>query len=267
MINYLILLTGISISAVAAYYSIAGLTTIFAGAFWAVVIMGSALEVGKLVAITWLHQNWKVAPALIKGYLITAIAILMLITSMGIFGFLSKAYIEQSIAINTGVYQEIKIIDNEIKFIEDAIEDIDTQINQIDAALTKMTDRGQAATSLRAADQQRKTRESLVKRKQEEIRKLSELKQKKIKYDTDFKKIEAEVGPIKYVAEIVYGGSDREVVDKAIRLVILLLIFVFDPLAVLLLLAFNISKTRDDHPQFLDMTEVKPEKKERKRKA
>ena len=101
--NILVFLTGIAISAVAAYYSIIGLTTIFAGAFWPVVIMGSVLEVGKLVAVSWLYNNWQNVPLLIKSYLMAAILVLMLITSMGIFGFLSKAHIEQNLAMNTGV--------------------------------------------------------------------------------------------------------------------------------------------------------------------
>jgi hypothetical protein len=257
-LNYIVFASGIAISAVAAYYSIIGLTTIFAGSFWSIVIMGTVLEIGKLVAVTWLHTNWKVAPALIKAYLMSAIAILMLITSMGIFGFLSKAYIEQSINLNVGVIEKIQIIDSDIKVIQDSIKDIDVQIDQIDSAITKMTERNQAQSSLRAADQQRKTRDALVKKKQELVSSLSELRNNRIRLDSEVRKIEAEIGPIKYVAELIYGDSDKEIVDKAIRFVIVLLIIVFDPLAVLLLLAFNISKKKDDEPQFLDMTVVEP---------
>lgn len=256
--NYVVFASGIAISAVAAYYSIIGLTTIFAGSFWSIVIMGTVLEIGKLVAVTWLHTNWKVAPALIKAYLMSAIVILMLITSMGIFGFLSKAYIEQSINLNVGVIEKIQIIDSDIKVIQDSIKDIDVQIDQIDSAITKMTERNQAQSSLRAADQQRKTRDALVKKKQELVSSLSELRNNRIRLDSEVRKIEAEIGPIKYVAELIYGDSDKEIVDKAIRFVIVLLIIVFDPLAVLLLLAFNISKKKDDEPQFLDMTVAEP---------
>lgn len=256
--NYVVFASGIAISAVAAYYSIIGLTTIFAGSFWSIVIMGTVLEIGKLVAVTWLHTNWKVAPALIKAYLMSAIVILMLITSMGIFGFLSKAYIEQSINLNVGVIEKIQIIDSDIKVIQDSIKDIDVQIDQIDSAITKMTERNQAQSSLRAADQQRKTRDALVKKKQELVSSLSELRNNRIRLDSEVRKIEAEIGPIKYVAELIYGDSDKEIVDKAIRFVIVLLIIVFDPLAVLLLLAFNISKKKDDEPQFLDMSVAEP---------
>lgn len=254
--NILVFLTGIAISVVAAYYSIVGLTTIFAGAFWPIVIMGSVLEIGKLVATSWLYNNWSIAPRFIKYYLTVAVTVLMLITSMGIFGFLSKAHIEQTLSLNTGVTEQIQVVDSQIKFVEDSISDIDKQIAQIDGAVNKMTERNQAQSSLRAADQQRKTRTELVNRKQEEIKKLSVLKTEKIKFESEFKKIEAEVGPIKYVAEIIYGGSDKEIVDKAIRFVIILLIFVFDPLAILLLLAYNVSRNRDDVPEFLDMSDI-----------
>lgn len=254
--QYLIFTTGVAISGVAAYYSIIGLTTIFAGAFWSIVIMGSVLEIGKLVATSWLYNNWDIAPRLIKYYLLSAVAVLMLITSMGIFGFLSKAHIEQSLAMNTGVTEQIQILENEIRFVEDSIADIDRQIAQIDGAVSKLTERNQAQNSLRAAEQQRKTRTILVERKQQEVKKISEIKSKKIKLESEYKKIEAEVGPIKYVAELVYGSSETNIVDKAIRLVILLIIFVFDPLAILLLLAFNITVNRNNTPEFLDMSGV-----------
>ena len=252
--NKLVLLTGIIISAVAAYYSIAGLTTIFAGAFWPVVIMGSVLEVGKLVAISWLYRNWDYAPKLIRYYFLCAILVLMAITSMGIFGFLSRAHIEQSLTLNTGVAEQIQIVDNQIKFSQDNIADLDSQIAQIDAAINNMTQRNQAQSSLRAATAQRKTRSDLVDKKQEEVKKLSSIKTERIKYDSEFKKMEAEVGPIKYLAEMIYGNSDKDLVDKAVRFVIILLIFVFDPLAVLLLIAYNISVKRDDTPEFLDLS-------------
>ena len=264
--NILVFLTGIAISAVAAYYSIIGLTTIFAGAFWAVVIMGSVLEVGKLVAVSWLYNNWRDVPFLIKSYLMAAILVLMLITSMGIFGFLSKAHIEQNLAMNTGVTEQIEIINNDIKSVEGSIADLNKQVAQIDAAIEKMTEKNRAENSLKAAEQQRKTRGDLIKRKNDEIKKLSELKTQKIKYESEFKKVEAEIGPIKYVAELFYGGSERDIVDKAIRSVIILLIFVFDPLAILLLLAFNISNKRDDVPEFLDLSEVKDVERDEPRK-
>ena len=256
LLNYLVFLTGLVISAVAAYYSIIGLTAIFAGAFWPVVIMGSSLEVGKLVAVSWLYNNWKHTPFLIKSYLTVAIAVLMLITSMGIFGFLSRAHIEQTLALNTGVSDQIEIIDNDITFQQERIADLDKQIKVIDDSISKMIEKGQTKSSLQAAKQQKETRQALVDEKKTEVDKLSAIKSEKVKLESEFKKMEAEVGPIKYVAELVYGSDNQEILDKAVRFVIIILIFVFDPLAILLLLAFNISSARNKKIEFLDMKEL-----------
>lgn len=261
ILTLLVFITGIAISAVAAYYSIIGLTTIFAGAFWPIIIMGSVLEVGKLVATSWLYNNWKQAPLLIKAYLFAAIGVLMLITSMGIFGFLSKAHIEQQLQLNTGVTEQVEIINTEITFQQERIADLDKQIKVIDDSINKMIEKGQTKSSLNAAKQQKETRQALVDEKKKEVDKLSEMKSQRVKLESEFKKIEAEVGPIKYVAELIYGSSGQEIVDKAIRFVIILLIFVFDPLAILLLLAFNISVNKNRKIEFLDMEELENDKR------
>ena len=262
----IVFLTGIALSVVAGYYSIIGLTTLFAGAFWSIVIMGTVLEIGKLVSISWLYHNWDEATKLIKGYMIFAIAILMLITSMGIFGFLSKAHIEQQLKLETGVASELRLIDNEIKIKEDAIQDIDKQISVIDDALNKMISSNQAKNSLAAADKQRKTRDSLVQRKNTFITELNLLKKKRIEYESEFKKIEAEVGPVKYIAELIYGQSDTKTLDISVRYVIMLLILVFDPLAIILLLAFNHSIRHREDEIYLEFYEdPKVKRKYRKR--
>lgn len=266
LLPFIVFLTGIAISTVAAYYSIIGLTTIFAGAFWSIVIMGTVLEIGKIVAVSWLYNNWNAAPLLIKTYLTSAVIVLMLITSMGIFGLLSKFHIEQQVSINTGAYEQIQIIDSKIKIHADAISELDRQITQINNAIEKIAEKGTGQAALNANNQQRRTRDDLIKRKQEEIRLQSDLRIQKIKLESENKKIEAELGPIKYVAELIYGSSDANVVDKSIRLVIILIILTFDPLAILLLIAFNISITKDDIPEFveIDIKEDKPKRKEKK---
>jgi hypothetical protein len=239
MINYLALLVALSVSGVSAYYSIIGLTAIFAAAYWPVIIMGAALEVGKLVTATWLHRNWRTCPFLLKSYLTMSVIVLMFISSMGIFGFLSKAHIDQTLNINTGSADQVKIIENKIDYERQAVADLDKQIAQIDAAVTKMTDKGQATNSLKAADQQRKTRDTLVKKKDDHVRNISTYTTEKISLDSGIKKLEAEVGPLKYIAELVYSSTGNDQLEKAVRMVILLLVAVFDPLAVLLLLAAN----------------------------
>ena len=239
MVNYLVLLTALSLSGVSAYYSIIGLTAIFAGSFLPVVIMGTTLEIAKIISTSWLYRNWKTCPFLLKSYLTFAIIILMLISSMGIFGFLSKAHIEQNLQISTGDADQILIVQTKISNEQSTIDDLNKQISQIDSAVTKMTDKGQAQSSLQAADKQRKLRDDLTKQKTQHVEILSNLKTEKVKLDSSIKKTEAEVGPIKYIAAAIYGSSGPDTLELAVRWVILLLVVVFDPLAVVLLLAAN----------------------------
>jgi hypothetical protein len=201
--------------------------------------MGTVLELGKLVTASWLYHNWDRAPRMLKYYLTLSVLVLMFISSMGIFGFLSRAHIEQSLAINTGSIQQIRIINSSIDFENNAIKDLDTQISQIDNAITKINEKGKGTDSLKAATSQRKTRDALVETKKSHTNKIAELTKEKIKLESEQKKLEAEVGPLKYVADLVYGQSNEEQLEKAVRWVILILIFVFDPLAVLLLIAAN----------------------------
>ena len=262
--KYIVLFTALFIASISGYISILGLTTIFPldSAFYVIMLLAISLEMGKLVSISWLQLNWKNTKIWMRVYFIFIISFIMFLNMISAFGYLSKSHIEQQVTSNSGVSDQILIIDNKIKVHTDTINDIDKQIVQIDTALSKLTDRGQAQTSIRIADQQRKTRDSLVVKKQLEIKLQSDLRSEKIKLDTEYRKIEAEIGPIKYVAELIYGSSDTKVVDKSIRAVIMLLIFVFDPLAVLLLIAFNISINKDYVPQFMDMNETVPLKTE-----
>lgn len=239
MINYLALFVALAVSGISAYYSILGLTAIFSSAFIPVVIMGVALELGKLISASWLYRNWKTAPFFLKTYLTIAVIVLMFISSMGIFGFLSRAHIEQTLNISTGSADRVEIINNKIDALKISSFDLDKQIAQIDAAIAKLTERGQAQNSLKAAEQQRKTRDGLVKRKDEYVRNISELTTEKVSLTSGIKKLEAEVGPLKYIAELVYEGTGPDQLEKAVRMVIILLVLVFDPLAVVLLIAAN----------------------------
>lgn len=239
IINYIALITALSVSAVSGYYSIIGLTTIFAASFWPVVIMGGVLEAGKLVTASWLYRNWSTTSTLLKTYLMSAVVILMLITSMGIYGFLSKAHIDQLVNLTTGSADKIAILDNRIKVEEQAIQDIDTQLSQINNAITKMVEKGQAQSSLNAADRQRKLRDDLVKQKNGRIETISKLREEKIPLESSLKKMEAEVGPIKYIAQLLFSDESSDTLERAVRAVTLLLVIVFDPLAVALLIAAN----------------------------
>ena len=233
------LIVALCLSAVAAFYSIVGLTAIFAAAVIPIILMGSILEVAKVTVTIWLHEYWAKCRLAMKLYLVPAVGALMVITSMGIFGFLTKAHIDQTLTMAGDNSQRVQILDQKISNVKTSIEDVDKQIAQIDAAINKMTDRGQAATSLRAADQQRKTREALIKKRDDHVKDISELTTERVRIQSDLKKIEAEVGPLRYISEILYEDQSSENLERSVRLVILLLVCVFDPLAIVLLIAAN----------------------------
>lgn len=240
MINYLALLVALAVSGVSAYFSIIGLTTLFASAVIPVVVMGATLEVGKLVTVSWLHHNWHNSPWILKTYLSIAVVVLMFITSMGTFGFLSRAHIEQQLNISTGDADKAAIVESKIESKKAVIADYDKQLQQIDEALSKITEKGRGESSLQAADKQRKTRNDLVAKKNTELQSLAVLKEEIVGIRSTIRKVEAEVGPLKYIAEAIYGGDGNNVdLDRAVRMVIILLVVVFDPLAVVLLIAAN----------------------------
>ena len=204
------------LSGIAAYYSVVGLTSIFVGAYWSVVIMGSSLEFAKLVTASWLYRNWKTAPWTLKSYLTTSVLLLMLITSMGIFGFLSKSHIDST--LNAGVNTvELKTLTQQETILKD----------KLDYLLKRAKDPSTASNKL---DKQIQTTQ----------KQLSEVNDKKLPLLKESNKLSADIGPIKYVADMFYG-ADENGVDKAVRMVIMLIMLVFDPLAVLLLIAGNMS--------------------------
>ena len=240
-LTLLTFLSAISISVIAAGYSIVGLATLFAGAVVPIIAMGSALEVGKLVAASWLYHNWDSdVPRLLKGYLFGAIIVLIFITSLGIFGFLSKAHLDQVKPVS-GNNIKIEVIDKQINQQEIIIERAEKQINLLDKALEVYIDKEYVSKGLKERKKQEEERTLLTNTINDASDKIAELTNSKAELQLSQDKIEAEVGPIKYVAELIYGEKAQDNFDKSVRFVILILIFVFDPLAVLLLIAANIS--------------------------
>ena len=240
-LTILTFLSALSISIIAAGYSIIGLATLFAGAAVPIIAMGSALEIGKLVAASWLYQNWRSdVPKLLKAYLFTAIIVLIFITSMGIFGFLSKAHLDQ-VQPTSGNTIKIKTIDNQIVRQQNIIDRSEKTLTQLDKSIEVFLNNDFASRGLKERQKQEEERNQLntaIKNASDEIAKLSN---EKATLQLAQDKIEAEVGPIKYIAELIYGKDAQSHFDEAVRIVILILIFVFDPLAVLLLIAANIS--------------------------
>ena len=209
------LLTALGLSSVAAFYSVIGLAQIFPGSFWPIVIMGSILEAAKLVTVSWLYNNWKKTNLLMKSYFSVATVLLMMITSMGIFGYLSRAHIESNVVVGANSVQ-LKTIEMQEKIAKE----------RLDYLLKRA---GDPATASKKIDKQ-------IQETQTELKNLSS---EKLPLLTEENKLTAEIGPIKYIAEMLYEKEDPGFIDKAVRVVILIIIVVFDPLAVLLLIAAN----------------------------
>ena len=245
IVAWLTLFSGLSISAVAVWYSVAGLVSIFAAAAIPIIIMGVALEVSKLVATVWVKLNWQRAPRLIKIYLCSAIAILMLITSMGIFGYLSKAHLDQ--AVPTGdVADKVALIDEKIKTQRDNIDAARKALRQMDESVDQTMARSsdekgadKAAALRRGQQRERSALQSDIAKAQSAIAVLNE---ERAPIAKELRKVEAEVGPIKYIAALLYGDNpDQNLLEAAVRWVIIIIVLVFDPLAVILLLASQYS--------------------------
>ena len=237
----LLALSGLTLSTVAIYYSVIGLTSIFAAAYWPIVVMGATLEVSKLVAASWLKAHWTRIPLLMKTYMSIAVIVLMVITSMGIFGFLSKAHLDQNI-VSGDVQGKIAIYDEKIKTAKENIDANRKALKQMDEAVDQVMGRSadekgaDKAVALRRGQAKERTR--LLSEIAAEQKTISQLSEERAPIAAEVRKVEAEVGPIKYIAKLIYGDNpDANILEKAVTWVIMIIVFVFDPLAVLMLLA------------------------------
>ena len=239
------LLTALTISGIAAFYSIVGLTAIFAGAFWPIVIMGGALEAGKVVTALWLHYNWDEASYKLKAYLVPAVVILMLITSMGIFGFLSKSHLDQGVP--TGDIQaQVSLFDEKIQTQRENIDSARKAITQLNGAvdqlLARSTDERGASKAAALRRSQARERNLLQKDIGAAQKQITALQEQRAPIASKMRKVEAEVGPIRYIAALIYGDSaTQNMLEDAVRWVIIIIVMVFDPLAIVLILAATTS--------------------------
>lgn len=241
LFGYLTLFTALIISLSSAVYSILGLTAIFASAFWPIVVLGGSLEFGKIVTTLWLHKYWNQAELQYKVYLSFAVAVLMLLTSMGVFGFLSKAHLDQAVP-SGDVAAKVQIFDDKIRTQQDNIKAARAALTQMDAAVDQTMSRStteqgadKAANLRRSQGRERTALQNDISKAQAEITKLQE---QRAPIASEMRKVEAEVGPIKYIAALIYGDNpETNVLEKAVRWVIILIVIVFDPLALTLLLA------------------------------
>jgi len=258
------LVSGLTVSAVAIYYSVAGLVAIFSAAVIPIIVMGVALEISKLAGTVWLKQNWSRAPNFIRAYLLAAIAILMLITSMGIFGFLSKAHSDQSL-VSGDVQSKIAIYDEKIKTARDNIDANRKALKQMDEAVDQVMGRSsdekgaEKAVAIRRSQQKERARlQSDIAAEQKTIATISE---ERAPIAAEVRKVEAEVGPIKYIAAFIYGDNpDANILEKAVTWVIIIIVVVFDPLAVILLLAsqYSFQWFRKQEEDALEITAIEP---------
>jgi len=265
--------TALALSVIAAYFSVIGLMAIFAAAATPIAVMGAALEAAKVVAASWTYRNWLTAPRALKYYLVLSVIVLSLITSMGIFGYLSKAHLDQSLP-SSDVLAKVSLLDEKIKIERDNIETNRKSIKQFDEAVDQIMSRSEdsrgaeRAVSLRRSQQKERIR--LVQEIEVSNKALKKLSDERAPIAAELRKLEVEVGPLKYIAAFFYGDNpDTNDLERAVRGVIITLIFVFDPLAILLLISANMSLVQYNHRDkklrpdstgtFSDFSNLKPE--------
>ena len=238
------LLTALLLSSVAAYFSVVGLMAVFASAAIPIAIMGGTLELAKVVTASWVYRNWQTAPFIIRTYLTISVVVLSLITSLGIFGYLSKAHLDQAIP-SGDIAARLTLIDEKIKVEKDNIDVNRKAVKQMDDSVDQVMGRStdekgaDKAASLRKAQQ--KERYRLLNEIETYNKRVAALNEERAPIASEIRKVEAEVGPIKYIAALIYDTQSTDTLEKAVRWVIISLVLVFDPLAILLLIAANIS--------------------------
>ena len=253
VLTWIMFIVAVSLSAVAAFYSIVGLAAIFAAAVWPIVIMGTILEVAKLTVTVWLHEYWRECRWIMKVYLIPAVLVLMVITSMGIFGFLSKAHIDQ--VIPTGdksaqlalfderIANERAIVENSRSLIKQMDDTVNGIIEKGESREIKLRDgrtivRSPAEQALQVRRSQAQDRDRLTKTIEESQARVAAIQQERAPVAKEIRGLEAEVGPIKYIAALIYGDEpNTNLLERAVRWMIIILVAVFDPLAIMMLLA------------------------------
>jgi len=262
--TYLLFAVALSLSALAAYYAVMGLVAIFAAAVVPIALMGSLLEASKLVVASWLYRNWKEIPKLMKSYFVVALVVLMMLTSMGIFGFLSKAHLDQAIP-SGDVQSKLALLDEKIKTEKENINasrkeltQLDAQVDQTIARTTEASGTDRAITIRRG---QQKDRARILNEIGTAQAKIAKLNEERAPIASEVRKVEAEVGPIKYIAALIYGdesANDVTMLEKAVRIVTILIVIVFDPLAVLLLIAANWNLKHTGRRKWNDFFEKPP---------
>src|SRR3990170_202165 len=240
IVNVLVTILAIFMSSIAAYFSIIGATALFPGMFLPVILMAGSLEAGKVLTTVWLNLHWNTTQPFLKVFLPFVVVILMCMSAVGTFGALSKAHIEHTIKIDVGVGQEVKLIQQQTTDKKNEIVSLEKEISNIDNPVDKLVGLSKTARDARRAivtlDNTKKDRKTLIKEKAKIQIQLSELEKKQLILENELNLREADIGPIKYLANIFYDNASKEELEKAVRWAIVILVLVFDPLAIMLLL-------------------------------
>jgi hypothetical protein len=235
-------IVALALACVSAAFSIDGLTAIFAGAFWPIIIMGAVLEAGKLVAAAWLTEHWTSAPSLLRFVLVLMIGLLMGLNAVGVFGFLTRAHLDHMASVDLALADRTADVEARLGIQSRTVADIDRRIAQIDAAIDEATRLGRPVGAMTIADQKRRERADIAAERQRESQALASLQIEKARIDAQRRRAEAEVGPIRYLAELV--GTPATDPERAVQLLTLALVAVLDPMAVALLLAAGVRARR-----------------------
>lgn len=260
--KYLLFAIALGLSTVAEWYAIVGLMAIFASAPVPIAIMGALLGAAKLVIASWLYRNWKEIPHLMKVYFTVSLLILMFLTSMGIFGFLSKAHLDQAVP-SGDIVAKLNIVEDKIKTAKENIEANRKALKQMDEAvdqsMARSADEKGADKAVAIRRGQAKERARLQAEIGTEQTTIAKLNEEAAPIRSEVRKVEAEVGPIKYIAAVIYGDQlGDDILEKAVRAVTMLIVAVFDPLAVLLLIAANwqMKKENNDANKLWEMPDL-----------
>ncbi|MGJ5134377.1 hypothetical protein [Bradyrhizobium oligotrophicum] len=241
-VKFAALIAALALACVSAAFSIDGLTAIFAGAFWPIIIMGAVLEAGKLAAAAWLTEYWHAAPSLLRVVLVAMIGALMGLNAVGVFGFLTRAHLDHMAAADLALADRTAETEARLAIQREKVADFDRRIAQIDAAIEASTRLGRPVGAMTIADQKGRDRADIVAARQREAQALASLQIEKARINAERRRAEVDVGPVRYLAELM--GTPANDLERPVRLLTLALVAVLDPLAVALLLAAGIHARR-----------------------
>lgn len=258
-ITILTLLAGLSLSVISAYFSIIGLLIIFPTSFWPILAMGVSLEAAKVIAILWLKQNWSTPSIFVRTYLLISVLVLMSITSIGTYGFLSKAHIEQGASTVDNTPKIVQFGD-QIDRMKAQVADDEKIIKQLDSTVDSYLGKDRTDKSLAVRKSQVPQRKQLRNDIDEIQKRIDDLTNQKFQLESAVRKVQLDVGPIRYIAELFYGVADdaTQNIESAVRLFTLLIVLSLDPFAISLLMASNntMLRMKDEKEEALYVQQV-----------